>query len=89
MLNVKNVKKKANPDLSIMGIVFTMLDKRLTASNEIMREIKRTFDNKVLFKTEKPRNVKISEAQSHGEPIFYYDKSSKGADSYKSLSKKY
>lgn len=87
MLNVKKVKKKANPDLSIMGIVFTMLDKRLTASNEIMREIKRTFDNKVLFKTEIPRNVKISEAQSHGEPIFYYDKSAKGTDSYKRLSK--
>ena len=64
-----------------------MLDKRLTASNEIMREIKRTFDNKVLFKTEIPRNVKVSEAQSHGEPIFYYDKSAKGTDSYKRLSK--
>lgn len=87
MLNVKKIKKKANPDLNIMGIVFTMLDKRLLASNEIMREIKRTFDSKVLFKTEIPRNVKISEAQSHGEPIYYYDKTSKGADAYKRLTK--
>lgn len=86
MLTVKRVKK-VNSGLTIMGIVFTMLDKRLLASNEIMREIKRSFDSKVLFKTEIPRNVRISEAQSHGEPILYYDKSSKGADAYKRLSK--
>lgn len=87
MLTIKKVKRAANPDLSIMGIIFTMLDKRLLASNEIMREIKRSFDAKVLFRTEIPRNVKISEAQSHGEPILYYDKTSKGADAYKRLSK--
>ena len=87
MQTVKSVKKKANPKLTIMGIVFTMLDKRLLASNEIMREIKRSFDSSVLFKTEIPRNVRISEAQSNGEPIMYYDKASKGADAYKRLSK--
>ena len=86
MLTIKKVKK-VNTNLKIMGIVFTMLDRRLLASNEIMREIKRSFDSKVLFKTEIPRNVRISEAQSHGEPIIYYDKSSKGADAYKRLSK--
>ncbi len=86
MLTLKKVKKVANPNLSIMGIAFTMLDKRLTASNEIMREIKKSFEE-ILFKTEIPRNVRISEAQSHGEPIYYFDKTSKGADAYKRLSK--
>lgn len=87
MQTVKTVKKKANPNLTIMGIVFTMLDRRLLSSNEIMREIKRSFDSNVLFKTEIPRNVRISEAQANGEPIMYYDKNSKGADAYKRLSK--
>lgn len=87
MQTVKSVKKKANPSLNIMGIVFTMLDKRLLSSNEIMREIKRNFNSNVLFRTEIPRNVRISEAQSSGEPVMYYDKASKGAEAYKRLSK--
>ena len=87
MQTVKKVKRVANKDLNFMGIVFTMLDKRLLASNEIMRDIKRTFESDVIFKTEIPRNVRISEAQSHGEPILYYDKNSKGGDAYKRLAK--
>lgn len=87
MQTVKKVKRAANKELQLMGIVFTMLDRRLLASNEIMRDIKRTFPSDVIFKTEIPRNVRITEAQSHGEPILFYDKSSKGADAYKRLSK--
>lgn len=87
MQTVKKVKRAANKDLQLMGIVFTMLDRRLLASNEIMRDIKRTFPSDVIFKTEIPRNVRITEAQSHGEPIIFYDKNSKGADTYKRLSK--
>lgn len=87
MQTVKKVKRAANKDLTIMGIVFTMLDKRLLASNEIMRDIKRTFAAETIFKTEIPRNVRISEAQSHGEPILYYDKNSKGGDAYRRLAK--
>ena len=86
VMTVKRMKK-INGDLQIMGIVFTMLDRRLLASNEIMRDIKRSFPSDVIFKTEIPRNVRITEAQSHGEPIIFYDKSSKGADAYKRLSK--
>ena len=52
-----------------------------------MYDIKRNFDSKVLFKTEIPRNVRIIEAQSAGEPIIYFDKTSKGADAYRRLSK--
>ena len=84
---IKKVKRAANKELQMMGIVFTMLDKRLLASNEIMRDIKRSFPSEVIFKTEIPRNVRITEAQSHGEPIIYYDKSSKGGDAYKRLAK--
>ncbi|MGN0688423.1 MAG: ParA family protein [Oscillospiraceae bacterium] len=87
MQTVKKVKRVANKDLNLMGIVFTMLDKRLLASNEIMRDIKRNFQPELIFKTEIPRNVRITEAQSHGEPIIYYDKNSKGGDAYKRLSK--
>ncbi len=87
MQTVKKVKRAANKELQIMGIVFTMLDKRLLASNEIMRDIKRNFDSNMIFNTEIPRNVRITEAQSHGEPILYYDKNSKGGDAYKRLSK--
>ena len=87
MQTVKKVKRAANKDLQLMGIVFTMLDKRLLASNEIMRDIKRSFPQDVIFHTEIPRNVRITEAQSNGEPIIYYDKNSKGGDAYKRLSK--
>ena len=87
MYTVKNVKQKYNNSLNIMGIVFTMVDKRLLSGNEIKNDVKNFFDKKVVFKTEIPRNVKISEAQSHGEPILYYDKRSSGAEAYTKLSK--
>lgn len=87
MQTVRKVKRAANKDLQLMGIVFTMLDKRLLASNEILRDIKKSFPQDVIFNTEVPRNVRITEAQSNGEPIIYYDKNSKGGDAYKRLSK--
>ena len=87
MQTVKKVKRAANKDLQLMGIVFTMLDKRLLASNEIMRDIKRSFPQDVIFHTEIPRNVRITEAQSNGEPIIYYDKHSKGAHAYMDIAK--
>lgn len=86
MHTVKGVKQKYNRGLSIMGIVFTMVDGRLLSGNEIKNDIKKVFE-KIIFKTEIPRNVKISEAQSHGEPVLNYDKSSKGAEAYIKLSK--
>lgn len=87
LTTVKRVKKTSNKNLQIMGIVFTMLDKRLTVNREVMKSIKQNFPEDSIFKTEIPRNVKISEAPSHGEPIMYYDPSSKGADAYKRLAK--
>lgn len=87
MYTIKSIKQKSNRGLTIMGIVFTMVDKRLTSCMEIKNDIKGAFDKKSVFKTEIPRNVKISEAQSHGEPVIVYDKSSKGSDAYMKLSK--
>ena len=84
---VKKVKATSNRNLQIMGIVFTMLDKRLTVNREVMMSIKANFPEDIIFKTEIPRNVKISEAPSHGEPIMYYDPTSKGAEAYKRLAK--
>lgn len=82
---VKKVKKAANKSLTLMGIAFTMMDRRLVQSNEIMLDIKRNFPPSSIFNTIIPRNVRISEAPSHGMPIMYYDKNSKGADSYNRL----
>lgn len=83
----KKVKKNLNKNLHMMGIVFTMTDRRLISNNEIKRDIRRNFPADQLFKTEIPRNVRITESQSNGEPIIYFDKNSKGADAYKRLSK--
>lgn len=82
---VKRVKGSTNKNLQIMGIVFTMLDRRLTVNKDVMNKIKESFPADSIFKTEIPRNVKISEAPSHGEPITYYDPTSKGAEAYKKL----
>ncbi len=84
---VKKVKKTSNKNLTLMGIVFTMLDKRLLQSNEIMRDIKANFPPSSIFDTVIPRNVRISEAPSHGMPVIYYDKNSKGAEAYERLAK--
>ena len=78
---IKIVKTNYNPSLDIEGILFTMFDGRLNIANDVVAEVEKYFPNKV-FETKIPRNVRISEAPSHGKPIVYYDKGSKGADSY-------
>ncbi|MCM1298003.1 MAG: ParA family protein [Firmicutes bacterium] len=82
---VKRVKSTSNKNLQVMGIVFTMLDMRLTVNKDVVNQIKENFPPEYIFKTVIPRNVKISEAPSHGEPITYYDPASKGAEAYKKL----
>ena len=78
---IKIVKNNYNPNLDIEGILFTMFDGRLNVANDVVAEVEKYFPNKV-FETKIPRNVRISEAPSHGKPVMYYDKSSKGTDSY-------
>ena len=78
---IKIVKTNYNPSLEIEGILFTMFDSRLNVANDVVSEVEKYFPGKV-FETKIPRNVRISEAPSHGKPIMYYDKASKGSDSY-------
>ena len=78
---IKIVKSKYNSGLDIEGILFTMYDNRLNLSVQVVEEVKKYFPNQV-FETKIPRNVRLSEAPSHGKPVFYYDRSSKGSEAY-------
>lgn len=84
---VTRMRNAANPKLSLMGIVFTMLDKRLTVSREVIQSIKAKFPPNSVFETVIPRNVRIAESPSHGMPVIYYDPGSKGAEAYRELAK--
>lgn len=81
---VKQVKKVYNPQLDIEGVLITMFDGRLNLAMQVLAEVKKYFASKT-FKTVIPRNVRISEAPSHGKPINYYDRGSKGAKAYAEL----
>lgn len=78
------IKKRLNPDLKIEGIVLTMFDTRNNLSHQVVAEIQTHFEDKV-FKAVIPRNVRLSEAPSHGESIFDYDGRSVGAVKYREL----
>ena len=78
---IKIVKNNYNPALEIEGILFTMFDGRLNVANDVVTEVEKYFPDKI-FKTKVPRNVRISEAPSHGKPVMYYDKGSKGSEAY-------
>ena len=87
LLNTINlVKKHLNKGLEIEGAVLTMYDMRTNLSNQVVKEVKRYFDDKV-YKTVIPRNIKLSEAPSFGMPIGLYDPKSKGARAYEKLAK--
>ena len=87
LINTINlVKKHLNKNLAIEGAVLTMYDMRTNLSNQVVREVKRYFDDKV-YKTVIPRNVKLSEAPSFGMPISLYDPASKGARCYEKLTR--
>ncbi len=87
LLNTINlVKKHLNKQLEIEGAVLTMYDMRTNLSNQVVREVKRYFGDKV-YKTVIPRNIKLSEAPSYGLPITLYDEKSKGARAYEKLAR--
>ena len=81
---MKLVKKVANPNLSILGVLATMYDKRTSLSSQVLAEIKKYF-KELTFKTTIPRNIRLAEAPSHGAPIGKYDAFSRGAKAYKQL----
>ena len=89
LLNTVNlVKKHLNKNLQIEGALLTMYDIRTNLSNQVVKEVKKYFNNKV-YKTVIPRNVRLSEAPSYGLPITEYDPKSKGAKSYIKLAKEF
>jgi len=83
---IRLIKQYLNPGLEIEGILLTMFDIRNNLSHQVAEEVRGHFKDKV-FKTIIPRNVKLSEAPSHGKPILLYDINSKGAESYLNLAK--
>ncbi|MBI3815247.1 MAG: ParA family protein [Nitrospinae bacterium] len=83
---IRLVKSSLNPELAIEGLLFTMFDSRTAISYQVIQEVKGHFNGKVL-NTVIPRNVRLSEAPSHGKPIIFYDCKSKGADAYIDLAK--
>lgn len=84
--SMQMVKRRMNPSLEIFGVVMTMFDSRTTLSKQVVDEVRGYFDKKV-FSTVIPRNVKVSEAPSHGLPVIQYARLSKGALAYAKLAK--
>jgi chromosome partitioning protein len=81
---VKAVRKSLNPGLRLHGILLTMYDKRNNLSEQVAQEVREYFPGYV-YETMIPRNVRLSEAPSHGKPVLLYDIRSTGAQSYLSL----
>ena len=81
MVTLRAVKKRLNPTISIFGVLLTMYDGRTNFSAQVAEEVRRHFPGKV-FAAAIPRNVRLSEAPSHGMPVCAYDKFSRGAAAY-------
>ena len=81
---IKTIKQHLNKSLKIEGVLLTMFDSRTKLSGQVAEEVKKYFGATV-FESVVPRNVRLSEAPSYGQPIIYFDKSSKGAKCYKKL----
>ncbi len=89
LINTINlVKKHLNKNLEVEGALLTMYDARTNLSNQVVKEVKKYFGDKV-YKTVIPRNVRLSEAPSYGMPITEYDPRSKGAKSYEKFTKEF
>ena len=84
MNTVRLVRRSLNPSLDIEGVLLTMYDGRTNLSIQVAQELKRFFGGKV-YATVIPRNVRLSEAPSHGKPITAYDRTCRGADAYTAL----
>ena len=87
LVNTYNlVKERLNPDLEIEGVLLTMFDARTNLAIQVVDEVKKYFKDKV-YKSIIPRNVRLSEAPSHGKPVTLYAAKSKGSELYKELAK--
>lgn len=88
MNTIKLIKKHLNPKLNIEGVVLTMKDNRSNLISQVSNEIHKFFGKKV-FETAIPRNIRLAEAPSHGEPIMIYDYASKGSQAYQALAEEF
>jgi len=86
METIRQIRRLRNPDLELEGVLLTMFDERTNLSHQVMEDL-RGFFGKQLFSTIVPRNIRLGEAPSHGQPILLYDIKSKGAESYIRLAK--
>ena len=84
LATVRIVKRKLNPRLALEGVLLTMFDSRTNLSLQVAEEVKRFFPGQV-YATVIPRNVRLSEAPSHGKPVSAYDPYSRGAEAYAAL----
>ena len=88
MKTIERIKVSLNPDLSIRGILLTMYDKRNKLSSQVEKEARDYFNEKV-YSTVIPRNVRLSEAPSHGMPVLIYDKTCPGSKAYFSFTEEF
>ena len=88
MNTIKLVKQRYNPALYIEGVLLTMYDGRMNVTLQVAHEVKKYFGNKV-YKTVIARNVRLSEAPSHGKPVQVYDRYSKGALAYREMTREF
>ena len=88
MNTVRIVRRGMNPDLFIEGVLLTMFDGRTNLNIQVAQEVKRFFPGKV-YSTVIPRNIRLSEAPSHGKPITAYDRSCRGAEAYTALANEF
>ena len=88
MKTIERIKNNLNPNLTIKGILLTMYDKRNKLSSEVEKEARDYFKEKV-YQTVVPRNVRLSEAPSHGVPVLIYDKGCPGSKSYFSFTEEF
>ncbi len=88
MATVRTIKRMYNPFIELEGVLLTMYDGRLNLTQQVVAEVKNFFPKKV-YSTVIPRNVRLSEAPSFGEPVMYYDKGSKGSESYMAFAEEF
>lgn len=85
---IRAVRRSLNPQLELEGVLMTMFDSRTNLAIQVAEEVKRYFPGKV-YATVIPRNVRLSEAPSHGKPINAYDRTSRGSEAYAALAEEF
>ena len=88
LYTVRLAKRSLNPQLELEGVVLTMFDGRTNLSIQVAEEVKRHFPGKV-YASVIPRNVRLSEAPSHGKPVSAYDRLSRGSEAYEHLAREF